>query len=265
MTRREEDLHGERHLSQLEKELYLRGELSRDRVEHVRGCERCQAVLAVMGAHDEAWRSDPPEMPRRDTPPTPERAPRVAAGVPRWSTGRLSAAAAGVAAVTSLALAAVFFAPAVGEEGASQDVVRAKGGDWGWGVVLEDAGVVRVATGDDTVYPGTRVGFQVTLDRPGHLLIVGVDEARDVYMCYPGRGARESALVEDVGAPVKLDAAIRFDDKLGKEHLIAVLCEQPVTLEQVEPRLGAAPTSSLGREGCEVKRIVLNKIKRESE
>ena len=106
----------------------------------------------------------------------------------------------------------------------------------------------------DVVHPGERLGFRLTSDEDGHAMVVGVDEAGTVYPCWPqpeGRSVQLPASDE----PTTLPTAVRLDDALGSETIVAIRCEQPFAFGGVAD----AVADQRAPAGCEVVELSLTK------
>jgi len=106
------------------------------------------------------------------------------------------------------------------------------------------------------VAPGDRMGFVVTADAPGHLLILGWDDQGHTYSCFPQQdgltaGPTSSAPIEAQASPWTVPAAMAFDDVPGREHVAAIFCPGPFTSADVS----SAPCEGLPVAGqaCVVK------------
>jgi len=66
--------------------------------------------------------------------------------------------------------------------------LRLRGGRFTLEVWVHDGQHKRLVDSGDEVFAGERVAFRVSAATAGHLLIVGVDQSGEVYLCYPRRG-----------------------------------------------------------------------------
>ncbi len=107
----------------------------------------------------------------------------------------------------------------------------------------DDGGAVRVRDGDG-VRPGDRLGFRVASREDGHLVVLGVDSALNVYPCFPLDAAGGPAAWTASPQPVQLGTAIQLDATPGQERLVALLCERPVGFEQLSTQLMNAATDA---------------------
>jgi hypothetical protein len=133
-----------------------------------------------------------------------------------------------------------------------------------WEVFVNDDSGTRAVVDGDTVYPGQRLGFRVHPRHSGHLLIVGVDDRGQDYLCYPQRQGGQGALVAASDKPYSLEEAVRLDEVTGHERLLALFCPEPVSLEQIGPALleavrGGADELPVLRPGCAQRDITLLK------
>lgn len=107
----------------------------------------------------------------------------------------------------------------------------------------------------DRVAPGDRLGFRVRHREPGHLLVLGLDDADAAYVCYPQAEGGRSVPVD---ASLELDPlpeAVRLDAVGASERLIAVLCDAPFTLDEVSGALADGDVP----EGCVADGVTLVK------
>ena len=86
---------------------------------------------------------------------------------------------------------------------------------------------VTVGQSGDEFAKGDRLRFQVSLPRPAHVMIVGVEADGSVYAAYP---AQSSASVQMDAGIVTLGEAVELDAQLGREVLHLVACPKPFAL-----------------------------------
>lgn len=144
------------------------------------------------------------------------------------------------------------------------DVVRRKAATFRLDVFVHNGEQARLAIEGEEVYPGERVGFQISASRAGYLLVAGRDEASNTYLGYPQDLEGQALLMEGVvmGQPLKLDQALLLDDVLGTEKIAAMYCTHPFSFEEIEPLLtheARHPAPPL-REGCVMQTLTLHKI-----
>jgi hypothetical protein len=119
------------------------------------------------------------------------------------------------------------------------------------------AGSRRLATGD-TVRPGDRVRFEVSVPRHGYVAVVGIDGTGAHTVYYPPGalpGSREPAEIDPRSAGV-LPGAFELDDTPGDERFYAVYAERPFPVG--EP-LFAGLDGGSGPADVAVAQVVLHK------
>lgn len=117
------------------------------------------------------------------------------------------------------------------------DDLRSKGTGLTVTLVADDGADGRVLGFEDAVGPDQRVGFQLDLRRPGHVIIVGIDDQLDPYLCSPQDGSGGSMPMEATDGPVELLDAVRFDGERGDERIVGLRCDEPVSVAEVYERL----------------------------
>ncbi|MCC6622754.1 MAG: hypothetical protein IT385_15945 [Deltaproteobacteria bacterium] len=221
------------HLSELALDVYRYDPGPHPEVEsHLTACDACRAALAALVAEDAAARVPVPRARRR----------RPLA----WIAG----------ATTLLAAAAVAIivtrpAPAAPDA----DGLRLKGGAFDLEVFVHDGERTRAVVSGDVVHPGERVGFRVRGREPGYLLVIGRDDQGNSYMCYPSGevGVAVAQTFPETPEPQVLPVAMRFDDVLGSEHIVALLCPAPFAAADLGPGLVA------DADGCARHELTLHK------
>jgi hypothetical protein len=151
--------------------------------------------------------------------------------------------------------------PSTGVDG-YEEGVRRKGQEFAFEVFVDaPTGARPVATGE-AVEAGSRVGFRVHPRSSGHLLIVGVDEQGNDYLCFPQKGGGASASWEASERARAVEEAVRFDAVPGREHLVALYCERPISWEEVKGGLkeaqGGQALPTL-RGDCVQREVILHK------
>lgn len=232
------------HLSELALERVLAGEGSDEYAAHAAACEVCAGRLEAAGA-----------MPAFAPP-----APQSTGG--QW--GYLAGATLAMAA--ALLLYAQVSGPGETPDGPApaiapvapetpQERWRVRG-SFHLQVFVHDGAGARRAKDGEAVHPGDRIGFKAELPRDGHLLIAGVDAKDEPYLCFPQDGRGKAAPVTRGAAGT--DQAVRLDDVLGTEEIVAVFCEQPFDFAATAARLKrdrkAVP------EGCQQRNFTLRKV-----
>jgi len=213
---------------------------------HLTICEACREALAALAAEDALARIPAPRPARRRRPLA-------------WLAGgaTLMAAAAVAFIVTRPATADPEGADGPGGLGPT----TLKSGPFDLEVFVHDGARSRAVVSGDTVHPGERVGFRVRVREPGYILVIGRDDLGNSYMCYPAGevGVAVAQAFPDTLEPQVLPVAMRFDDVLGSEHLVALLCPAPFAASDLGPALTA------GGEGCARHELTLHKRPRPEE
>jgi hypothetical protein len=165
----------------------------------------------------------------------------------RWQRSGLWAMAA-LAACVALFFAVPRAVPSVG--------VRSKGGPRIGFYIKRGEQVVRGMSGEK-VHPGERLRFTYSSDRATHLGLIYHD-AHGATTTYP-LGKRAAAV--QPGQDVALDFGVELDAELGVERVLALFCDDAITLEPVRAALQA--TGHLPElAGCRVDIVVLDKQRR---
>jgi len=136
--------------------------------------------------------------------------------------------------------------------------------DLAFQVYINDATAVWQAKPGAEVRGGDRLGFQVRTHERGRLMVMGIDDAGALALCFPQEG-EEAALINPSNDYVTLPQAVRVDDSPGRERLVAVYCPETFTFDAV-----AAAVSTLDDpgsdeplptllEGCAQQELILNK------
>lgn len=283
------------HPSQLALELYLRQAHAHDELEaiarHLAQCERCRAQLDAMRAFDADWprhelpadldallsRATPSSAPpRHDDSPSARRPPASPVHPRAHASWRRAAKPALLFAVACAALFALTRSaelprPLDDASGldphttlSPTDIVRRKSATFRLDVFVHNGERARLAIDGEQVYPGERVGFQISASRAGYLLIAGRDEKNNTYLGYPQDLDGEAILLEELSGaqPLKLDQALLLDDVLGTETLVAMYCPAPFSFEELEPALthDASAHDLATHRGCVVQTVTLNKL-----
>lgn len=93
-------------------------------------------------------------------------------------------------------------------------------------------------TSGGTYRKGDHLRFTYSLDSPGHLYLISVDNAGKVTPFYPPEWAESLAVPP--GRDLPLEASIRLDDYVGYEGFIAVFSEQPIPGQSIQKAAHAA-------------------------
>jgi len=265
------------HLTELSLFRFMRGELSaeeRAEVEaHIDACEVCAERLAELRSFESDFRAGPLASPawlaeleeKQAAPKVVSLAERRRSKMPVYAAGTLFAAAAALFLMLSLEPEPSPEAEllGVGQE-EPDDGIRLKGRAFSMQVHANDGAQTRTLAPGGVVHPGERLGFSVYPRKAGHLMIVGVDERNEAYLCYP-QAKGTSASIEAQKGGLALEEAVRLDSVLGTERLVAFFCDEGFDFEDIKPRLESAsgrldsdPLPQL-KEGCWQEEVVLEK------
>lgn len=131
--------------------------------------------------------------------------------------------------------------------------------------VSHDETIKSVRSGT-TVYEGDRLGFGLFSrggGRSGHLMILGVDAAGEVALCFP-QGEESAAEMTLTAETELLSDAVKVDATPGHERMVAVMCADPFSYDEAVAGLDgldAADPSALPDliNGCIQQEILLKK------
>lgn len=238
------------HLSELALERVLAGEVLADATEHAAGCEVCALRLDAARAASPDFAPPAATSPATPTWPYLLGATLAAAAALTLYAMQSGGPAAGVAHGPSPTVA-----PVAPESPPEQWRVR---GSFHLQVFVHDGDDARRAKEGEQVRPGDRLVFQAELPRDGHLLIAGIDAEGEAYLCFPQGGGGRSAPVAR-GSAGK-EEAVRLDDVLGTEEIVAVFCDAPFDFVSTIARLKADPKAP--PEGCLQRNFTLQKVSR---
>ena len=279
------------HVSELTYDRWQAGELADEEQAavgtHTERCPGCAAMVKSLhdfdakiherivppGEFRRPERIAPNETPdlgrHRGSLPTQDRSGprRRGASFGGWSrrllAGGLSLAAAAAAAILVINMNSADVTSPSGDDG-----IRIKGTHLSLEVFVDRAGEPHGLVSGEQVHPGERLGFRVQSRVPGHIMIVGVDDKNQGYLCYPQKRHGEASQTKSMKERVTLGEAVRLDDTLGKERLLLVQCEDSFTFEDIQDDLsgkakdaGEGPLPAL-REGCAQKEVLLVKVPR---
>ena len=280
------------HPSQLALERYLHhanDSAELDAIEaHVQRCQTCRTQLDAMRDFDATWPKDLPteldtllggavpltlEAGHGAAPPARRSAPSTAHTTSRRAATSLLLLAAACLAIfvllgdpSSLLHSTADDVPRLTDPSrqSQPDVIRRKAANFRLDVFIHNGEKARLAIDGEQVYPGERVGFQISAAQAGYLLIAGQDEASNTYLGYPQdrEGAASRLEVNGAPGPIKLDQALLLDDVLGTEKLVAMYCPDTFSFEDLEPLLtrDTTPPSLTLENGCVVQTLTLQKI-----
>lgn len=147
---------------------------------------------------------------------------------------RVAAVAGGFGALAAGVLVAVL---AIGPEPSKAPAVRTKG-SLALDVVAKkhDGSVEQILPGS-RLSPGEAIRFKISTQAEGYLTIAALDSAPAVSIYHPGPGGQTKV---GPGQHQLLDGSITLDRTLGPERIVAFLCEEPVSQEQIVGALNAA-------------------------
>lgn len=235
--------------------------------EHLSGCAACNAALSALTPTEPLpalpWLQAPAALAPAALTPANDDAAATTQSLPhtpkraRWyGLGGLIAAAAAILFVVWLNLPhQQAVAPNNSETSPApptQDPedIRIKGASFSLEVLAHDSqNGIRPVNSGDTVFPGERLGFKVLARRSGYLMIIGLDDQGQDYLCYPQHNNSQAAPLGPTHQPLGLDEAVRLDEVLGHERIIALFCESPFALSDIRPNL-SLPTQNPLRSGC---------------
>ena len=293
------------HLSALALDALVLGEDVTDEVRtHLLGCTLCQGRLEQVQAFDAGLQLMPPmrvqvaargEDPARmatadlsdDVSVAPVAAPVISLDERRRARGRRGVWAGGLLAVAAAGLLMLRQAPtsvvalnSLGGEPA--DVLRVRGGDrvfagFDIAFVVHDGAQARTVGDLDVVHAGERLGFRLTMPAVGHVAILGIDESGEPYRCHPQGDGDEMAEHHPAAAAVAPAASggafevavaetVAFDEALGVERLVAIVCEDSRSMASLQAALRSGASAvgpqaplPLLAEGCVQREIRLRK------
>ncbi len=231
------------HLTDLALEYVLDGQRSEDATTHLESCTLCAERLEAAEAVE--LPPLPAQRPQQTTDSTPTPASQIEPANRPWMWAIFGA----VASAALVLLVVRGLAPS------EPDGFRVKGNGLAL-QVFRDAGEASERLRDgDLIAPGDRLGFRLRNRMDGHLLVFGIDATDATYVCYPQAQGGGSAPIVAQSRPTPLPEAIRMDDTPGAERIVALLCDAPFTLDDVEAELrdGRAP------EGCVFDDVTLEK------
>jgi hypothetical protein len=203
-------------------------------VQHVEDCARCAEILAeISEARALLLGADPAEASLRAARVIVETAQQRKAA--RWRWLRFLAPVLLVPAAAALLLLAKPSLPSHG--------LGIKGG-----LIVETyckrAGDVFLAADGDDYLEGDRLRFAYTQDRPGFLLVFGVDESGKVFPYYD-----EHSLVGvpvQAGARVLLPGSVELDGHKGWERIFLVWSETPLSDAAVRSSIASSLAAANG-------------------
>ncbi|HET6332137.1 MAG TPA: DUF4384 domain-containing protein [Polyangiales bacterium] len=181
---------------------------------HVADCDRCNVRrLALESARTRFMVAQPPKDFARAVV---ERA-AIPASVEAIPSRKRHVLAPALVALAIAAAALLWLRP-------SQDptAIRSKGGA-SLEVFAQHAGVQRALRDGEVVAPGDQLAFAYTLDRPQHLLLLGVDDAGQITRYFPVEAVGGSSLA--AGSRAQLPVGVELDARKGDERLYALVSD----------------------------------------
>lgn len=237
---------------------------------HLASCDICRRLADDVRAFDQAVVLVPPSSAPTPSIPTESLAPVTALGSrPQPSVVRPKrwlGVALGLAAAAALVLFLLPPKPSSQLKPDIDDGIRIKGAGFDVTFHVHDGEGSRQVDRGDVVHPGERVGFRVLAPDDGYILIVGIDETLEPYVCYPQGGGGRAGSLAGRRVPTDLNEAMAFDGVLGKERLVALWCPTSVTLDSFRDAFVRAAQETAGDRaleplvpGCRQRDIVLEK------
>jgi hypothetical protein len=110
------------------------------------------------------------------------------------------------------------------------------------------AGDVERLTPLDTVYPGDSLRFEVATSQSGYLTVLSFDSAGVISPYAPFSG---SSSYFPAGPPSFLNETVEADATIGAERIVALLCAQPRTVDELK----ALAARALARAGGDPRRV----------
>ena len=231
--------------------------------EHLQSCAVCRERLKAVQDFDASLELRPPTEAAQISAVSGVSVARLEPRRPRradkawWGAGVALAAAAALALVMGSGPETV--------SGSELDTTRLKGSKLDFEVYVHDGTTSRLVDGGDKVHPGDRVAFRVATRQDGYLLVMGLDQAGSVYVCYPQQNEGMAAAFSASEKAMKLEQAMQFDTQLGRELLVAVWCPDPFHIDDVQRGLHTELSRSHGdglplvRAGCVQRELSLVK------
>ncbi len=216
---------------------------------HLAQCEACRLQRQTVASFDAATHLAPPSRTPRTVPLPATTRRRARAG------GRAQSLwMAGAAVLTAAAAVALFVVPTQPSL-PEDDGIRRKGTGMDLEVFVDREDRLSLSPGD-TVHPGERLGFRVHVRDAGHIMIVGIDQSREPYLCYPQHSGGAAVATDSMTRAGELTDAVELDEVLGQETLLLVRCDAPFTFEGVRDQLPSVPT------GCQKEELRIVKTRR---
>jgi hypothetical protein len=256
------------------------GELTDEEERKVRArlesCDRSRALFEAVEEFDAGLREEgvfvpPPSLLQREESSdqgvvllsNKREEKRQRAAFSESSVARFAAAACVILASVALLRWDPSIDPAIADgpgaipDGAAIGVTRVKGSAFRFDVFVHDGEESRQAADGEVVQPGDRVGFKVFNRKPGHLMIVGVDDNLKPYTCYPQDEARaqERAVTQEAE---ELKQAMELDSNLGRERFVAYFCHETFGSDQAH-QWAKVGLEQILPEGCVRRSVTLQK------
>jgi hypothetical protein len=247
------DLRREREpgcLSDLAFDEWQSGEVSAEQASafesHVAGCPICTARRRELTVVAESFLAAAPAW--RAPSPSPRHAgKRANAPAPSRRKGVLIGSGA---ALLAAAAALVLLLRPLDDSG-----TRSKGGGESLGFFVKHGERVRPGMDRERVHPGDVLRFTVSMHRSKYVAVFGFDARRGVSVYYP---PAPTAPPLGPGQSVPLDVGVELDDTQGEERIIALFCDAPANLKNIQTELQRTGTIA-PRPGCSTDVLRLEK------
>ena len=125
----------------------------------------------------------------------------------------------------------------------------------------------RAMTGE-TIHPGNRLGFRLSTDEPGDILVVGVDGAGQAYLGFPHDTGGSSRTLDAMPDGELLDGAVQVGPATGTEWILALRCEDSIHFDELQDHLRDLDDEAVRGltdelpPGCQISSVRLNKSPR---
>lgn len=133
--------------------------------------------------------------------------------------------------------------------------VRSKGGE-SLSFYVKRADEVHRGRAGEQVRPGDRLRFTYSSAHARYLTILSLDGAGRVSVYYPS-GPHAAAI--EPGTDVPLPSAVELDAELGREHIMALFCEEAVALEPLIAALSRERDAMQAPAGCRRSGLTIDK------
>jgi hypothetical protein len=196
----------------------LHVEPARESAAHLATCSRCAARLAEFEAVE---------------PPTLAEAPSAKRSTRRRAISLMYAGLATLLLLGGFSAVRSHVLPMGGDTATSSvdDTTRTKGALSLVVIVRDTSGNVRRITPEEVVHPGESLRFELTTAESGYVGVIGLDAAGVTTVYAPAQGTMTSVTK---GSPAALPDTIVMDETLGTERLVAVVCGEPRSAQQLK-------------------------------